>query len=100
MMLSSKIRVMSLKMLHPTGQQGRDFLNQCLPHCCRFFSIFGLSGNFGLAAVTTIILVMIFVPMFWWVMKHDADGLASDKWKYWTKVTDGTVCRIILIMVN
>ncbi len=63
------------------------------------FSIWSSTGDYTYCIGTIVILIMIFIPMTWWIMSHEPDELASTVTKRY-HLTHDAICSIILLLVN
>jgi len=63
------------------------------------YSVFETSQSFVWLTATSVILVMIFVPLLFWIISHKAGHLASEVTGL-GHLRHGSVCGIVLVIVN
>jgi hypothetical protein len=64
------------------------------------FSIYGSSRNYSWAVGTFVVLLAIFIPMVFYIVRFRADGLASTLVGPRIKMTAASFCRYVLLLVN
>jgi hypothetical protein len=64
------------------------------------FSIYSRTKSFEWTVLTLAILLLVFIPMFWWLLKYQLDEVealqVSPRWA----ITPGRVCKWVLLGVN
>jgi len=76
-----------------------SFFNSMFASIVSVFSIYSTTQSYGWAVGTFALLLVIFIPMFWWIMAHAPDALAATRTRRWG-ITHARVCSIILLVVN
>lgn len=76
-----------------------NFIHSMIMTFFSSYSIWSATKNLNYLIITNVILFVIFLPMFWWIMGHDPDELASRVTKK-GHFTHDTVCSVVLIIVN
>jgi hypothetical protein len=64
------------------------------------FSIYGSTQNYAWAVATFLVLLGIFIPMLFYIMRFGADGLAATLVGPRLKITASKLCRYVLYAVN
>lgn len=76
-----------------------NFFNTMIMAIISLYSIWSTTKNTQYIILAVIILLFIFCPMFWWIMSHEPDELASRVTRRW-HISYDTICSVILILVN
>lgn len=77
-----------------------SFLGAIFSAMVSVFSIYGSTQNYVWAVATFLLLLVIFIPMLFYIMRFRADELASTRVAPRLKITAATLCRYILLAVN
>jgi hypothetical protein len=75
------------------------FFNSMFAAMASSLSIWSKTGNLQLAGLTVFVLLLIFIPMMWWLHGLEADELVASISRTW-RLRPATVCRVVLITVN
>lgn len=77
-----------------------SFLGAMFSALVSVFSIYGSTQNYPLAVVTSLVLLAIFIPMLFYIMRFGADGLASTLVGPKLRIPAAKLCRYVLLVVN
>ena len=75
------------------------FFNSMFAAMASSLSIWSKTGDLQLAGLTVFVLLLIFIPMMWWINGLEVDELVASMSRK-GHVKPATVCRIVLIVVN
>ncbi len=79
-----------------------SFFNSMFAAWVSSFSIWSKTGSFGWSVLTGILLLLIFIPMMWWIMGHKPGELVDTKHsrRLLGEIPNAKICSYILIVVN
>jgi hypothetical protein len=79
-----------------------SFFNSMFAAWVSSFSIWSKTGSFGWSVLTGVLLLLIFIPMMWWIMGHKPGELVDTKHsrRLFGEVPNAKICSYILIVVN
>lgn len=76
-----------------------SFFNSMFAAIVSVFSIWSKTRSYELAVGTFFILLAVFIPMMWWIMKHGPYELPATYFRR-IPISHATLCRVILVVVN
>ena len=76
-----------------------SFFNSMIAALISSLSIFSRTEDYRALGVTIVLLLVIFIPMWWWIDGHDIDDLSAVVTRRF-HIKHGKLCRYVLYVVN
>jgi len=75
------------------------FFNAMFTAMVSVFSIYSESKSYEWAVGTFLVLLLVFIPTFWWIMGQEPDEIAARKMAR-INISPARFCSLILVVIN